>query len=131
MPERSVLLTCDDGLLNTLTDMVPVLEEEAFPVSFSCWVRRQRRTPKLVVRRSYLLFLPAPAGIFSFDGWDDRRTQRANAKEICMVELLKKLSQFDQPEREKFIETARVQFGLDEWDADRERRGAAASLRLA
>src|ERR1700688_2543846 len=28
LPKRSVLLTCDDGLLNTLTDMVPVLREE-------------------------------------------------------------------------------------------------------
>jgi peptidoglycan/xylan/chitin deacetylase (PgdA/CDA1 family) len=27
-PERAVLLTCDDGLLNALTDMVPILLEE-------------------------------------------------------------------------------------------------------
>ena len=28
LPERAVLLTCDDGLLNVLTDMVPILLEE-------------------------------------------------------------------------------------------------------
>jgi peptidoglycan/xylan/chitin deacetylase (PgdA/CDA1 family) len=28
LPERAVLVTCDDGLLNCLTDMLPVLEEE-------------------------------------------------------------------------------------------------------
>jgi peptidoglycan/xylan/chitin deacetylase (PgdA/CDA1 family) len=28
MPPRSVLVTCDDGLLNTLTDMLPVLQDE-------------------------------------------------------------------------------------------------------
>jgi peptidoglycan/xylan/chitin deacetylase (PgdA/CDA1 family) len=27
-PPRSVLVTCDDGLLNTLTEMLPILEEE-------------------------------------------------------------------------------------------------------
>ncbi len=28
LPRRSVLVTCDDGLLNTLTDMLPVLQSE-------------------------------------------------------------------------------------------------------
>ncbi len=28
LPPRAVLLTCDDGLLNCLTDMLPVLREE-------------------------------------------------------------------------------------------------------
>jgi peptidoglycan/xylan/chitin deacetylase (PgdA/CDA1 family) len=31
---RSVLVTCDDGLSNTLTDMLPVLQEEAVPCFF-------------------------------------------------------------------------------------------------
>ncbi len=28
LPPRALLLTCDDGLLNTLTDMLPILQEE-------------------------------------------------------------------------------------------------------
>jgi len=28
LPPKSILLTCDDGLLNTLTDMLPVLRNE-------------------------------------------------------------------------------------------------------
>src|SRR5207244_1664957 len=28
LPGRAVLLTCDDGLLNNLTDMLPILQEE-------------------------------------------------------------------------------------------------------
>jgi peptidoglycan/xylan/chitin deacetylase (PgdA/CDA1 family) len=28
LPPRSILLTCDDGLLNTLTDMLPILQDE-------------------------------------------------------------------------------------------------------
>jgi peptidoglycan/xylan/chitin deacetylase (PgdA/CDA1 family) len=31
LPERSVLLTCDDGLFNPLVDMLPILQEERVP----------------------------------------------------------------------------------------------------
>jgi peptidoglycan/xylan/chitin deacetylase (PgdA/CDA1 family) len=34
LPPRSVLVTCDDGLLNTLTDMLPILESENVPCLF-------------------------------------------------------------------------------------------------
>ncbi|MGA7219738.1 MAG: polysaccharide deacetylase family protein [Candidatus Sulfotelmatobacter sp.] len=34
LPPRSVLLTCDDGLLNTLTDMLPILLSENVPCLF-------------------------------------------------------------------------------------------------
>src|ERR1700676_3230049 len=31
LPSRAVLVTCDDGLLNTLTDMLPILQSEHVP----------------------------------------------------------------------------------------------------
>jgi peptidoglycan/xylan/chitin deacetylase (PgdA/CDA1 family) len=34
LPSRAVLVTCDDGLLNTLTDMLPVLKSESVPCLF-------------------------------------------------------------------------------------------------
>jgi peptidoglycan/xylan/chitin deacetylase (PgdA/CDA1 family) len=34
LPPRSVLVTCDDGLVNTLSDMLPVLQGEAVPCLF-------------------------------------------------------------------------------------------------
>src|SRR6266849_5054982 len=34
LPPRAVLLTCDDGLLNCLTDMLPVLQQEAVSCLF-------------------------------------------------------------------------------------------------
>jgi peptidoglycan/xylan/chitin deacetylase (PgdA/CDA1 family) len=34
LPRRSVLVTCDDGLLNTLTDMLPILQNESVPCLF-------------------------------------------------------------------------------------------------
>lgn len=34
LPRRSILITCDDGLLNTLTDMLPILRSESVPCLF-------------------------------------------------------------------------------------------------
>ena len=34
LPARAVLLTCDDGLLNTLTDMLPLVQEMDVPLLF-------------------------------------------------------------------------------------------------
>src|ERR1700689_1731028 len=34
LPPRAVLVTCDDGLLNTLTDMLPVLQSESISCLF-------------------------------------------------------------------------------------------------
>jgi len=34
LPPRAVLVTCDDGLLNTLTDVLPILQSESVPCLF-------------------------------------------------------------------------------------------------
>src|SRR5436190_17469882 len=34
LPRRSVLLTCDDGLINTLTDMLPIIRKFDLPFLF-------------------------------------------------------------------------------------------------
>jgi peptidoglycan/xylan/chitin deacetylase (PgdA/CDA1 family) len=34
LPPRAVLVTCDDGLVNTVTDMLPVLQSESVPCLF-------------------------------------------------------------------------------------------------
>jgi peptidoglycan/xylan/chitin deacetylase (PgdA/CDA1 family) len=67
----------------------------------------------------YLLLLAAPAGSYSFDFPEVRlelgdRSQRRSA----WWNLVKKLSQSDQVARIRFIEAARVEFGLpDGWNA--------------
>jgi len=121
LPERSVLLTCDDGLLNVLTDMTPILKEEGLScLFFALGASAAVDSRSLWYEDLYLLLLAAPAGGYSFDSLEmavalGDRVQRRSA----WWNLVKKLSQYDQPEREKFIETSRVQFGLpDEWNAD-------------
>jgi peptidoglycan/xylan/chitin deacetylase (PgdA/CDA1 family) len=114
LPARSVLLTCDDGLLNTLTDMVPILREEKLScLFFVLGASTRQKSGALWYDELYRLLLAAPSGICSFDALG--MTVELNAREQrrqVWGDLLKRLSQFDQPERDSFIETWRVQFGL-------------------
>ena len=71
LPQRAVLLTCDDGLLNCLTDMLPVLKEEGLTcLFFVTGSSSQEVRDTLWYEDLFLLFLRAPEGVFriSFEG---------------------------------------------------------------
>jgi peptidoglycan/xylan/chitin deacetylase (PgdA/CDA1 family) len=121
LPKRSVLLTCDDGLLNTLTDMVPILREENLCcLFFVLGASTGQSSETLWYNDLYLALLAAPSGIFSFDtlGMTVELKGREKRREV-LGSLVKRLSRFDQTERNTFIERARAQFGLGkEWDGE-------------
>jgi peptidoglycan/xylan/chitin deacetylase (PgdA/CDA1 family) len=48
LPHRSILVTCDDGLLNTLTEMLPVLQEEQVPCLFFVTAESCRKEPGML-----------------------------------------------------------------------------------
>jgi peptidoglycan/xylan/chitin deacetylase (PgdA/CDA1 family) len=121
LPSLSILLTCDDGLKNALTGMLPILREEELsclffvlgaPLSGDC--------PILWYEDLYLLMLSAPPGNYSFDFANisleaANRAQRRSA----WWGMVKKLSAFDQAGRMRFLDAARVKFGLhDGWSTD-------------
>jgi peptidoglycan/xylan/chitin deacetylase (PgdA/CDA1 family) len=121
LPERAVLLTCDDGLRSVLTDMTPILREEGLSCVFFALGASVGPSPQMLwYEKLYLLLLEAPGGIHSFDSpamrveLGDRAQRRA-----AWWDLVKKLSQYDQPTRDAFLEASRIQFGLlDPWNAD-------------
>jgi peptidoglycan/xylan/chitin deacetylase (PgdA/CDA1 family) len=119
--ERSVLLTCDDGLLNTLTDMVPVLREENLSCLFFVLGESTGQNFEMLwYDKLYLLLLAAPSGTFSFEalGMTLELKGREQRRRVWS-ELLKRLSRFDQLDRNNFIEAQRAQFGLSkEWDTE-------------
>ena len=120
LPRRSILLTCDDGLLNTLTDMVPVLREEKLSCLFFVLASSAgQESQRLWYDELYLLLLAAPSGSFPMGaGGMTVELQERGQRRRVWGDLLKKLSALDQPERLRFIDDARVKFGLDkEWDA--------------
>ncbi len=119
LPARSVLLTCDDGLLNTLTDMVPVLREEQLScLFFVLGASAEQNSQRLWYEDLYLLMLAAPSETYSFEllGMTVELRERAQRRQVW-GNLLRKLSLLDEQERANFIESARSQFGLGEdWD---------------
>jgi len=118
LPPRAALLTCDDGFLNNLTEMVPVLQDEGLRCLFfvtGASVDEQRAM--LWHEELLLLFLRAPAGSFKIlsdtteiSGVLGEREQR-NAQWWSAV---KRLSQVDTENRDRFLRAAHSYFGLEE-----------------
>jgi peptidoglycan/xylan/chitin deacetylase (PgdA/CDA1 family) len=116
LPPRAVLLTCDDGLLNCLIDMLPVLQQEQVSCLFfvtGASVGDSRRM--LWYEELFLFFHRAPAGPFEISSEgvliqgelgspEERRRIWWNA--------VKRLSQVDAGIRDSFLHAARMQFRL-------------------
>jgi peptidoglycan/xylan/chitin deacetylase (PgdA/CDA1 family) len=117
LPPRAVLLTCDDGLLNNLHDMLPVLQQERLRcLFFVTGASAEEVRTMLWYEEVFLLFLGAPAGEFeiSREGFaiggelGSREGRRAT-----WWEAVKRLSQLDAEIRRLFLSAAREQLGVD------------------
>lgn len=65
LPPRAVLLTCDDGLANNLTEMLPVLQQEGLRCLFFVTGASACEAPGMLwYQELLLLLLRAPAGHF-------------------------------------------------------------------
>jgi peptidoglycan/xylan/chitin deacetylase (PgdA/CDA1 family) len=115
LPPRSILLTCDDGLQNALTDMLPILQEmELSCLFFVTGASLNEKASILWYEELYLLFLAAgnsfklelmDAGIqISVATPREKRTQWWN--------LVKQLSHFDQQGRAEILECIREQLRI-------------------
>jgi peptidoglycan/xylan/chitin deacetylase (PgdA/CDA1 family) len=110
LPELAVLLTCDDGLRNTLTEMAPILREEDLScLFFVLGASARAEGATLWYEDLSLLLLAAPAGDYLFDNLQlgvalkDREQRRS-----VWWNLVRKLSRFGAPEREERIEGLRI-----------------------
>jgi peptidoglycan/xylan/chitin deacetylase (PgdA/CDA1 family) len=118
LPPRAALLTCDDGFLNNLTEMVPILQDEGLKcLFFITGGSAGDQRAMLWYEDLQLLFLRAPAGDFQlrFEGInihgslgerEQRRAQWWNA--------VKQLSRVDAEVRERFLKAAYSHFGMQE-----------------
>jgi peptidoglycan/xylan/chitin deacetylase (PgdA/CDA1 family) len=116
LPERAVLLTCDDGLLNHLNVMVPILREEKLKCLFFVTGSFLESTPSLLwYIELYLLLMQAPRrdepillqGISVPEISADPGQRR-----VLWLRLLKKLSQADGDTRRSFLREAAAGLGL-------------------
>jgi len=133
LPERAVLLTCDDGLRNALTDMAPILREEGLSCLFFALGESALGSSRMLwYEELYLLLLAAPAGNYAFDSLGIGIELGDGQRGPAWWSLVKKLSQYDQTQRTGLIETLRIQLGLHDgwnhhgspgcWDNEAQRR---------
>jgi len=117
LPERAVLLTCDDGLLNCLTDMLPVLQQERVRCLFFVTGASAENSQRMLwYEELFLLLWHAAAGQFEisaqgveFRGELGRRAQRR----AIWWQVLKRLSRLDHVSRTTFLRALRIQLRLD------------------
>jgi len=120
LPPRSVLLTCDDGLQNSLYDMLPILQEFELQCLFFVTGASLSRTPTMLwYEELYLMFLRAPEsfalalpepGLQADAGREEKR--------VLWWDWVRKLSQYDFSRRRTLLGRIRMQLGLSErWDA--------------
>jgi peptidoglycan/xylan/chitin deacetylase (PgdA/CDA1 family) len=119
LPPRAVLLTCDDDLRNTLTEMVPVLQEHAFSCLFFVTGASLSDVPAMLwYERLYLMLLIVEGTIALDLAHGDFRSQARTLLEKRRLwwSLVKFLSRYDAQDRETLLNDARTQFGLsDNW----------------
>ena len=133
MPPRAVLLTCDDGLLNCLSDMLPVLQQEQVScLFFVTGAPTEEPQTMLWYEELFLQFLRAPGGHFEISsdgvliqGNLGSRGQRRDA----WWSSVKRLSQVDSGKRKLFLQAARIQFGSNA-EQDLQDRNSASCRRF-
>ncbi len=116
LPERAALLTCDDGLLNNLTDMVPALLEEKLSCLFFATGASVTDPYSMLWYVELYLMLAQSARReleLSLNGTNARISLGDPAtKRAAWLDLLKKLSGFDGSSRKILLEEIRVELDL-------------------
>ena len=117
LPPKAVLVTCDDGLLNCLTDMLPILQQEDVKCLFFVMGASvvESRTA-LWYEELFLIFLRARSGQFEVASneivirgeFSDRAQRRA-----MWWDSVKRLSQVDSTTRNSVLTAARKYFGME------------------
>jgi len=117
LPPRAVLLTCDDGLLNNLTDMLPVLQHENVPcLFFVTGASASEARSTLWYEDLFLLFLKAPTGKFeiSHEGVTLRgESASREQRRATWWDAVKRLSQVDAETRRAFLCRIGQQFDVN------------------
>jgi peptidoglycan/xylan/chitin deacetylase (PgdA/CDA1 family) len=117
LPKSAVLLTCDDGLLNTVTDMLPILKDEQVECLFFVTGDFMSGEPRMLwceelylmlmdsQVRQFQLCLEPDQFTFALSSTEDRRT--------VWWDLVKKLSGMDARQRATSMAQARSELELE------------------
>ena len=117
LPPRAVLLTCDDGLLNVLTDMVPILlEEGALCLFFVTAASVGESRECLWYEELYRMLEDAPGDAAVVVGGKTVRKDSPAANDRIAVwwRMVEELSALSFDERKKALRSLRAEWRLPE-----------------
>jgi peptidoglycan/xylan/chitin deacetylase (PgdA/CDA1 family) len=121
LPNRSILLTCDDALRNTLTEMVPILREFGLSCLFFATGASADEMPSMLwYEELYLMLLEAsaPIALSLPEAGILIGPISAREKHATWWQLVERLSQFDGELRRGFLDRIRDLLRLPEnWRA--------------
>jgi peptidoglycan/xylan/chitin deacetylase (PgdA/CDA1 family) len=118
LPPRAVLLTCDDDLRNTLTDMVPLLQEHGFSCLFFVTGASLSDVPAMLWYEQLYLMLLVVKGSIALHLASDFQARVVTIPERRQLwwRMVKHLSQYEAAAREKLLEEVKTQLGVsDDW----------------
>lgn len=119
LPRRSVLLTCDDGLRNTLTEMLPMVADAQVPFLFFITGASADEKSSVLWYEQMFLWLKAtePEKLSRARG-PDHHLQDAKLHDLHF-ELLKRFSALAWPARKDALEELRTRLGISKgWEAE-------------
>jgi len=117
LPPRSILLTCDDALQNTLTEMVPILQELGQSCLFFATGASADDTPSMLwYEELYMMLLDVsePIALSLPDAGISLGPILPNDRHSCWWNMVERLSQFDRELRRGFLDQIRDQLKLSE-----------------
>jgi peptidoglycan/xylan/chitin deacetylase (PgdA/CDA1 family) len=131
LPPRAVLLTCDDGLANAVTDMLPILQEEGLPCLFFVTSRSLEEEPSMLwYEELYFTLLDIPEGAFegTFCGVPVKTHLNSSVpqRHSCWYGMVEMLSKCDTQARLGFARAVRAKFRFPgDWSLQHVKQGAS------
>jgi peptidoglycan/xylan/chitin deacetylase (PgdA/CDA1 family) len=117
LPPRSILLTCDDALRNTLTEMVPILQEFGLSCLFFATGASADEMPSMLwYEELYLMLLDAgePISLRLPEAGISVARIAPSEKHMCWWRMVERLSQFDRELRRGFLDQIRDRLKISE-----------------
>ena len=115
LPPRAVLLTCDDGLLNVLTDMIPILLEESVSCLFFVTGRSlEDRAECLWYEELYRMLNAAPEDVLVVvEGKSERKASWSQGNlDECWWKLVQEYSTLKFDDRAAMLRSLRREWRL-------------------
>jgi peptidoglycan/xylan/chitin deacetylase (PgdA/CDA1 family) len=116
LPRRAVLLTCDDGLLNHRTEMLPILAEEQVSCMFFVTAASAEENPTILWYVELYLILSATQKssvrfTYRDTSWDWPAGNSAQRRATWM-EFVERLSEYDADYRTSWLQHAKAELGV-------------------